>query len=209
MFFAWTTGWATNDFFPILFLTKVAISYVHESRSTKIRLPPFPVYAQTTKEPKGLLDGLCPSLFPFEGFPSQKVFGDRNQLNWVLGQRVLVILTFLWTRSNRNCEKHSNPDVHRQSRARQGLASHTPLWLNSQCEQLMATNGDYPCTDVLSSHPTNNPGDRKSLFCIVWPIPQIYIYIYNSPYGSSRTFWAGINAMIWKVKYVLRKYLDP
>ena len=34
-------------------------------------------------------------------------------------------------------------------------------------------------------------------------------YIYNSPYGSSRTFWAGINAMIWKVKYVLRKYLDP
>ena len=76
-------------FFPYFSLTRVAISYVHESRSTKIRLPPFPVYAQTTKEPKGLLDGLCPSLFPFEGFPSQKVFGDRNQLNWVLGQRVL------------------------------------------------------------------------------------------------------------------------
>ena len=38
--------------------------------------------------------------------------------------------------------------------------------------------------------------------------PQIYIYI-TLPNGSSRTFWAGINAMIWKVKYVLRKYLDP
>ena len=64
--------------FSIPVLTRVAISYVHESRSTKIRLPPFPVYAQTTKEPKGLLDGLCPSLFPFEGFPSQKVFGEPD-----------------------------------------------------------------------------------------------------------------------------------
>ena len=50
----------------------------HEAQSTSQRIPPFPLAVQTSKLPRSLADGLCPSQFPCVGSPKPSVESDGN-----------------------------------------------------------------------------------------------------------------------------------